>query len=341
MISRFLYCLAALLPGAAANAGSPGSFTPFKHIPQFGVYVYSQPDYTPPPHIVMWDYGTVFLSKLTRRDKGLIGSDVAANVTYLAQCDNYDRQGSLFAIIKPHGVAPVETDPRIELVRWITPFSDYTKGQYATHAFPPAPLAPYAGMLTDPTQDVWIGIQGGSNPYGGDPCTNAQVTPKFAAIGFKYTISLSSTQPYAPLSPAVSTPIPVADYTAVPVIGTAASTVSGAGTLALIISGHGSSQGGDEYRHTNDTVRVNGTVVAKFSTEIDCAPYAPFSPDGNPGIFRNNLTSNPRNWCPGALVPSHSFPANIAASNKVSIDMDYEGVPNGSYYETSAYLLPN
>ena len=340
MLSRFFCSLAAMLP-AAAYAGTPGTFTPFKQIPQFGVYVNAPPDYTPPPNIVMWDYGTVFLTQLTARDQNRIGSDVAANVTYLAQCDNYDRQGSLFAIIKPHGVPPAETDPRIELVRWITPFSDYTQGQYATHAYPPATLAPYAGMLTDTTQDVWIGIQGGSNPYGGDPCTNAHVSPKFASIGFKYTISLSSTQPYTPLSAGVSAPIPVADYTAVPVIGTAPSAVTGAGTLTIIISGHGSNAGGDEYRHTNDTVKVNGAVIAKFSTEIDCAPYAQFSPDGNPGIFRNNLTSNPRNWCPGALVPSHSASANVAAKNKVSIDMDYKNVPDGSYYETSAYLLPN
>jgi len=127
----------------------------------------------------------------------------------------------------------------------------------------------------------------------------------------------------------------------VPVVGEAKSPVSGAGTLTIIISGHGSAQGGDEYRHTNDTVKVDGAEVGKFNTEINCARYEKYSPDGNPGIFRNNKTSNPRNWCPGALVPSHSFPAAIADKNKVSIDMSFKGVPDGSYYATSAYLLPN
>jgi hypothetical protein len=332
--------LLALVPLAAAHAGGPGEFTPFRHIPQFGIYVNAPPHYTPPPGVVMWDYGTVFLTQLTPEDQGKIGADVAADVTYIAQCDNYDRLGSLFAIIKPHGVPPAETDPRIELVRWITPFSDYTRGQYATHAYPPATLSPYAGMLTDKKHDVWIGIQGGSNPYSGDPCTNAGVSQKFAAIGFKYTISLASTQPYAPLAPEVSAPIPVADYTVVPVAGTAKSPVAGPGAVTIIISGHGSAQGGDEYRHTDDTVKVDDVVVGKFSTEIDCAPYAQYSPDGNPGIFRNNLTSNPRNWCPGALVPSHTFPVTIADRNKVAINMSFQGVPNGSYYATSAYLLP-
>jgi len=177
MHKPLLYGLLALLPAALAHAGAPGEFTPFKHIPQFGIYVNSPPDYTPPPGIVMWDYGTVFLTQLTPRDQRQIGADVAANVTYIAQCDNYDRLGSLFAIVKPHGVPPAETDPRIELVRWITPFSDYRQGQYATHAYPPATLAPYAGLLADTKHDVWIGIQGGSNPYNGDPCTNANVSP--------------------------------------------------------------------------------------------------------------------------------------------------------------------
>ena len=344
MPNRALSCAAvalSLVSGGAALANGPGTVTLFNKIPQFGVYVYAPPDYTPPKKITMWDYGTVFLTKLTPKAQAGIGSDVAANVTYRAQCDNYDRIGSLFAIVKDHGVAPAETDPRIELVRWITPFSDYRQGIYATHAYPAATLAPYRGLLADTAHDVWVGIQGGSNPYGGDPCTNTKKSTKFKSIGFKYTVSLSSTQPYTPLSAAISTPIPAAGYTVVPITGTAASSVTGAGAVTIVISGHGSAQGGDEYKHTNDTVTIGGTTVGTFSTEIDCAPYAKYSPDGNPGIFRNNLTSNPRNWCPGALVPSHTFPATIGSSNTVSISMDDERVPNGSSYQTSAYLLPN
>jgi len=66
--------------------------------------------------------------------------------------------------------------------------------------------------------------------------------------------------------------------------------------------GHGSAAGGDEYENTMDTLDVNGAKVGSFSTAIDCAPYAKYSPDGNPGIFTGNTTGNPRNWCPGAPV---------------------------------------
>jgi hypothetical protein len=46
--------------------------------------------------------------------------------------------------------------------------------------------------------------------------------------------------------------------------------------------------------HTEDRVSLNGKEVGSFSTEIDCAPFAMFSPDGNAGIFRNKGSSNPR-----------------------------------------------
>ena len=48
-----------------------------------------------------------------------------------------------------------------------------------------------------------------------------------------------------------------------------------------------------------------------LSTAIDCARYAKFSPDGNPGIFQNNNGGNPRNWCPGALVEPRVFEATL------------------------------
>ena len=81
---------------------------------------------------------------------------------------------------------------------------------------------------------------------------------------------------------------------------------------------------------------LNGQQIGSFSTQIDCASYEQYSPDGNPGIFRNNNGSNPRNWCPGALVPSHTFPATLAAgTNSVSLGINASPVPSGSYYATS------
>jgi hypothetical protein len=70
-----------------------------------------------------------------------IGSVLAAQITYIAQCDNYDRLGSIFFIVKSKGEAPQPTDPRTEIVRWITPFSDCTQGAIATHVYPSADIS--------------------------------------------------------------------------------------------------------------------------------------------------------------------------------------------------------
>jgi hypothetical protein len=340
---RLPFLALALTVAAAplACAGTPGSFVVFSDIPQFGIYVSTPPDYTPPAGVYMLNNGTEFVTRLTAAERGKIGADVSANVTYLAQCDNYDRIGSLFMIVKPRGVIPTTSDPTIELVRWITPFSDYTQGQYATHSYPAADLYPFAGVMTDSTKDIWIGIAGGSNPYSGDPCTNAGVSADFAAVGFSYSVSFTSTKPLVAQGTAVSAPVVMADYTSVPVSGSAASTATGNATALVIVSGHGSATGGDEYKHTRDTLSVNGASIASFNTEANCSSYAKYSPDGNPFIFIGNGGSNPRNWCPGALVPSHSFFVTIGANNTVALDMDDPSVPSGSYYDTSVTLIKN
>jgi hypothetical protein len=327
----------------AAHAGTPGSFTLFNKIPQFGIYVSTPPvGYTPPKNIIMNTNGTEFLVKLTPAQKAAIGSNVAANITYIAECDNYDRIGSIGLYVEPTGVVPAFTDPAIELVRWITPFSDHWQGQYATHAYPATDLSPFHGVLSDPTHDIWIVLQGGGNPYSGDPCTTTHKVPATdQQVAFEYTVSFSSTTAATPQSTAISAPIPVADYTSVPITGTAASNATGGATAFVIVSGHGSAAGGDEYKNTIDTLTVDGVASPSFSTAINCSTYAKYSPDGNPGIFRNNGTSNPRNWCPGALVPSHEIPVTIGASNTVSLDLNDPSVPSGSYYDTSVTLLPN
>lgn len=109
-----------------------------------------------------------------------------------------------------------------------------------------------------------------------------------------------------------------------------------AGHVTVIVTGHGSGAGGDEYEYTSDTVTVGGQKVGTFSTKIDCAPFAKLSPDGNPGIFQGNTSYNPRNWCPGALVPSHTFPVTLLpGTTPVVLDVRPPQVPAGSVYVTS------
>jgi hypothetical protein len=327
--------------GVADAAVVQTTFRVFDHIPQFGIYVSTDPaGYTPPTGVVMWSHGTEFLTKLSAEQKAQIGGDLAARVTYHAQCDNYDRLGGLFLVVEPKDQVPMPTDTRTELVRFITPFSDYTQGARATAVFPDADLSPYAKVLADGDHDVWIGIAGGSNPYDGDPCSGAAVTPQFAAVGFAYSVDFVSSKPLPAgdvlLVPGVVQP----NATSVPVTGVLTNPGPPiSGHVTVVVSGHGSAGGGDEYEYTQDALSVNGQPAGSFSTMIDCAPFRAASPDGNPGIFQNNLHGNPRNWCPGALVPAHSFPVTLATGeNPVSLGISPGQVPSGSYYSVSIHF---
>lgn len=319
----------------------PGAVKVFDQIPQFGMYATAEPtNYTPPAGVLMWNYGSFFVTRLTDAQQGHIGADVAARITYHAQCDNYDRLASVFFLTMPKGQAPKPTDPRVELVRFITPFSDHTRGALATRVYPDVDVSTYAHALADASRDIWVGIGGGSNPYDGDPCTNANVSPEFRAIGYKFSLELVSTKPQ-PSGGAPTVTLPGIYYVAATTVPVAAMFDNPGdelvGRITVIVSGHGSAAGGVEYRHTQDTVSVNGKQVGTFGTEVDCAPYASLSPDGNQGIFRNNTsTANPRNWCPGAVVAPRSFPATFTAGrNTVSLGVSPADVPSGSYYSTS------
>ena len=285
----------------------------------------------------MWSFGTLIVAKLSDADKVRMLSKLAVRLTYHAQCDNYDRLGSLFFIVKPPGQTPVERDPRVEIVRYITPFSDYTRGELATYVFADADVSAYASTLADATQDVWLGIASGANPYDGDPCTNAQVTPEFRQVGYKLSVELVSSG--APLNgPGIT--LSAKSYkseSALPINGTFVNPAGAlSGRVTVIVSGHGSDAGGCEYMHTDDVVRVNDVQVGAFSTQVDCATYARYSPDGNQGIFRNNGTTNPRNWCPGAIVASHTYPVTLnPGSNTVTLSISPSQVPSGSYYPTT------
>ena len=325
-------------PTGADPGGTPGTFNIFDQIPQFGMYEMKDPNYAPPAGVLMWSFGTEFLRQLTPAQKGMIGSDLKAQVTYHAQCDNYTRLGHLFVMVLPRGQSPTTGDQRTELARFLTPFSNYMRGSLATYVFPPADLSAFASVLADPSHDVWIGIDGGSNPYigAGDPCLS--VAPEFKAIGFKYSLDFVSTQPRAGGASTILTAVYYVSAMSVPVTGTFTNDLGGSvtGRVTVIVTGHGTEMINNESMHTQDTVTLNGAQIGSFNTKTDCASYAPHSPDGNPGLFANNNTTNPRNWCPGEIVPSRSFDAMLnPGANSVSLGMTPSTVPTGSYYPTS------
>ena len=333
--------------GGAAGEPEGGSIrvvNVFDQIPQFGIYTDSDPpDYSPPNGVVSWSHGTEYVRKLSSRQRAQLGADFAVRVSYYAQCDEYDRLGSVFLLLEPTDQGPEPTDPRIELVRFITPFSDFTQGALATLVYPDADARAYSRTLADPTHDVWIGIAGGSNPHAGDACSKqdgalrAGVTAEFARVGFRYSVDLVSTQP-SDAGPSLVLPgISKTDVTRVPVEATLSNPGDAiSGRVTVIVSGHGSAAGGDEYRYTKDSVTLNGSEIGAFRTKVDCARYAAFSPRGNPNLFEDNQLGNPRNWCPGAVIPAHSFEVQLApGENTVGVGMVPSEVPEGSYYSVS------
>jgi len=230
-------------------------------------------------------------------------------------------------------VAPQSTDLVTEIVHFITPFSDYQRGSLATHVYPNANISPYAQSLADTTHDVWVGISGGSNPYDGDPCTGQNVSDTFAATGFSYSLNLVSTAALTPTTYSVLSPVAYNSEESLPINGTFSATTASTGHVTVIIDSHGPN---DEYEYTQDTVMVNGVQIGSFSTKMNCSSYAQYSPDGNPGIFQNNNGNNPRNWCPGALVPSHTFPVTLeTGNNSFSIDVIPSNLSSGDYFQTS------
>ena len=325
--------------GAAAPLPStPGTIKVFDQIPQYGIYATEDPKgFTPPAGVLMWSHGTQFAVRLSPEQKAKIGADLKARVTYHAQCDNYDRLGGAFFLVTEPGRTPTDKDTRSELVRFITPFSDFQRGALATYVFEDADIASHAAVLADPTHDVWVGIGGGSNPYAEDPCANTNKPAEFKAVGFKYSLELVSTKPLSAAKPHHLSALYNVQAMKLPITADLDLKVDApTGHVTVIISGHGAEAGGNEYMHTMDSLSVDGQVVGMFSTQVDCAKYAKFSPDGNQGIFRNNSGGNPRNWCPGMLVAPRSFPVQLKPGlHKLSLAVDPARMPEGSYYATS------
>ncbi|WP_146771615.1 hypothetical protein [Lentzea atacamensis] len=116
-------------------------------------------------------------------EKALIGDDLRVRVSYHAQCDNYDRIGTVFYVAVPKGATPTAARPRVTLQDFITPFRNYWRGVKANCTFPDADLGPYAGALADPGKDVHLGIGGGSNRVGQLPRELGAPVPRQHARG--------------------------------------------------------------------------------------------------------------------------------------------------------------
>ncbi len=307
----------------------------FKNIPVYGIYRYPVVDDTLPNGIIRLSNPAVarhinITSAMQNYTKGL-----QLVLTLYAQEDDYDRLGYVyFSDKKPVADGPdqsILTNRGLEVMRIITPFFLSTSN--------PNKLT-YALDVTDITdiiplfkKDIWVAVQIDNNP-------EYRIQDK---AGFLFSLDLvkSSTTPLTSyLQNIFKTSMTQKIYQDT-FITTKNLTDA---EINIYTSGHGSASGGEEYAHRVHNIYIDGVLKYTFNPQKDCAPYRKYSPRGNPFIFIGNNTYNPRNWCPGEVLPhNYVYLGNLAAGNhtiRVEIpDADF-GSP-GDNIIVSAYLTGN
>jgi len=340
----------------AASAQTVTNVLPLS--PQFGIYASSEPaNYTPPSGVVvlLGNQTWYTLTKLSAAQKQNLGSDLKAEVNYSGGCDSYDRIESVVYLTKSPGVQPTTADlpSAIEMARFMSPFNYYDQSA-PTYVYPLMNVSAYAPFLTSTTEDVWVGIAGGSNPTfppsegyqlcwnsSNQPSTNIPLTTfpsnvteaQAPYVGFSFGLNFVSSQPAgtpasntaviatlsAPTVPSSGPTLSIAGTLNVPSPGGGATTVTG--TLNVIVSSHGTDS---EYGfNTGNTLLVNGAQVgSSFSTQADCAVFANSSINPLNTSLEGNTTgsspSNPRNWCPA--TPVRTTAANPGTPNPTTTD---------------------
>ncbi|WP_323123264.1 peptide-N-glycosidase F-related protein [Burkholderia alba] len=341
-IDRIKQTSPALLLALSCAASAQTTTTALPLSPQFGIYTSSAPNgYTPPSGVVVLR-GTqnwYTLTKLSPAQQKQLGADLKARINYSAGCDSYDRIESVVYLTKDRGVAPTAADlpNAIEMARFMSPFNYYDQ-KAPTYVYPLVDVSVFAPLLISTTQDVWVGIAGGSNPtyppsQGYQLCWNANnqastniplktfpanVTEAQAPyVGFSFGLDFVSSQPAgrpasntavaaalnAPVAPSSGPVLAIAGTLNVPNPGNGATTVTG--TINVIVTSHG---GDSEYGfNAGNTLLVNGTQVGSaFSTQANCSAYANARINPlNTGVESNTTgsnPSNPRNWCPASAV---------------------------------------
>lgn len=341
-IARFpgMLSLSLLAAACAAPVAAAATINLFNQAPQFSIYGSGMPPlYVPPPgQVVLFDAPNntwYTLVKLGKVQKQLLGQHLQAKVTYNGGCDAFDRIEALAYIPMPVGQQPTvaNASSAVEMSRFITPFNTYNTS-FPTYVFPYMSLAKFAPQLASKTQDIWIGIKGGSYPtYSNSPGTynpcwdsSGQMIPTipaatyppglttqqgqviFANTGFSFSLDLVSNAPAV-----VSGQPAIAAVMGAPVITGSSASIAGTidvpdpgngsqtvtGTLQVIVTTHGNTEYG---YFSGDSLLVNGLQVgSQFSTKADCDSFVgstinPWNPTIDSGTTGKN-PRNPRNWC--------------------------------------------
>lgn len=304
----------------------------FKNIPVYGIYRYPVVDDTLPNGIIRLSNPAVarlinISDAIKQYKKGL-----QLVLTLYAQEDDYDRLAYVyFSDKKPVADGPdqsILTNRGIETMRFITPFFlSTTNPNQLTYTLDVTDITDIIPLLR---KDIWVAVQIDNNP-------EYRIQNK---AGFLFSLDLvksatSLLNSYVQnLFKTAMTQNTFEDTFSVRKNITDA-------VINIYTSGHGSASGGEEYAHRTHNIYVDGVLKYTFNPKKDCAPYRKYSPQGNPFIFLGNNSYNPRNWCPGEVLPhNYVYAGNLAAGKhtvRVEIpDADF-GSP-GDNIIVSAYL---
>ena len=307
----------------------------FKDIPVYGIYRYPVVQDTLPPGIVRLSNPAVakFINItpiLKNYKKGM-----QLLLTLYGQEDYYDRLAYIyFSDKKPVADGPdqsIKTNSGIEAMRFITPFfsntSNPNKKIFVSDVTDITDIIPYLN------KDVWVAVQIDNNP-------EYRVSGK---AGFTFSLDIVKTST-APSSSYVQnlfkTSMYQKNYADTFVTDKALTNAR----ISFTTSAHGSATGGEEYAHRKHYIYIDGVLASTIDTKKDCGPYRQFSPLGNPGIFIGNNTFNPRNWCPGEVLPHYSIYLGNLAKGQHIIRVEVPDADFGSAGDNiivSGYLTGN
>lgn len=292
----------------------------FTNIPVYGIYRYPVVQDTLPQGIERLSNPAVArminISPILKNYK----KGMKLLLTLYGQEDFYDRLAYVyFSDKKPVADGPdqsISTNSGIEAMRFITPFfSNTTNPSQKTFISDVTDITDILPYINKP--NVWVAVQIDNNP-------EYRIANK---AGFTFSLSMvkTSTEPSGKyIQPLFKTAMTSKQYEHT---FQTIKALTGA-RLYITTSGHGAASGGEEYAHRRHDIYVDGLLADNINTEKNCASYRQYSPLGNPGIFIGNGSFNPRNWCPGEVLPRYSIYIGNLAQGSHTIKID---IPNADF----------
>lgn len=330
-------------------------FRYYDHITFYDVYAgtVSEAD-APVPEGIQRINNSRFTTLLPWSDLDQMGDSLSLEVTIHAQCDNYDRIGSVDLVLmpkdsltysdcrhqKPSGSYYLgrlgDTDPsirRIEIARYITPFMDMNKGVDAPYSWNISFLSPlfHDTALRD-TMNLWLEFHLEGVPY----AANTQIRGCAGRNDvFQGTLEIVS-QGNAPslCNQVTCEPLVYERY-----LNTYQANHSDEeGTLVahyqvhvdepltdamflMVNSNHGANNNGEEYNRRLHYVWVNEWMAMVYRPgRTSCEPFRQYNTQAN-GIYGSKTMSDESwqsfsNWCPGDAIDNRIIRlGNLAPGN--------------------------